>query len=293
MVAESRGKPVIRISHLSKTYGRTTVLNDIDLELPRGSSTALWGPNGAGKTTIVLCILGFLRHQGSIEVSGYDTRRSGKSVRSLIGYVPQQPGFFDDLTVAETLDLSASLRRRTRAETLAAAERVGIASQYGKAVGALSGGMRQRLALAVALLSDPPVLLLDEPTANLDAASRESTVRLLEDLRGDDRTIVVTSHHLEEVSMLVERVVIMDQGRIVDQCAPGELSERLGIRSYLHLVLDPPDIARAAQLLAAAGMAARANGHGILIDVAPSAKGRAVAALVNGGVDIHDLEVWR
>lgn len=284
---------MIRIENLTKRYSETVALDDVSLTVARGESIALWGPNGAGKTTIVLCLLGFLDYDGRIEVAGLDVRDAGKAVRSLIGYVPQQPGFYDDLTVAETLAFSASIRGVDPGRTVEVTELVGLAGQRDKRVGALSGGMRQRLALAVALLSDPPILLLDEPTSNLDAASRQATIGLLENLRRDDRLMIVTSHHLEEVSMLVDEVVVLDSGRVVDVCAPAELSARLGLRSWLHLLLDPADVATAMDALTRSGYRAHLNGRGVLVDVAPSDKAGAIGVVTGAGVAIRDLEVWR
>ena len=284
---------MIKIQNLTKRYSGTPVLRDVSLEIAPGESVALWGPNGAGKTTIVLCLLGFLHFDGDIEVNGKNVRRSGKEIRSLIGYVPQQPGFYDDLTVAETLGFSAQLRSIDMARAKEVLTLVDLGEHRDKAVGALSGGLRQRLGLAVALLPDPSILLLDEPTSNLDAAARQATVNLLEELRGGDRIMVVTSHHLEEVSMLVNRVVVLDDGVIVDECAPAELGERLGLRSWLHVLLEPDDVEKAMEVLAAAGFGAHLNGRGVLVDVAPIDKAKAVAAISQAGITIRDLEVWR
>jgi ABC-2 type transport system ATP-binding protein/nitrous oxidase accessory protein len=284
---------MIKIQNLTKRYSGTPVLQDVSLEIAPGESIALWGPNGAGKTTIVLCLLGFLQFDGDIHVDGKDVRRDGKEIRSLIGYVPQQPGFYDDLTVAETLGFSAQLRSIGTARAEEVLNLVDLGEHRDKAVGALSGGLRQRLGLGVALLPDPSILLLDEPTSNLDAATRQATVNLLEKLRSDGRIMIVTSHHFEEVSMLVDRVVVLDNGLIVDQCAPAELGERLGIRSWLHVLLEPDDVESAMEALAAAGFGAHLNGRGVLVEVAPTDKAKAVAAISQVGIEIRDLEVWR
>jgi len=284
---------MIKISNLTKRYSGTPVLRDVSFEIAPGESVALWGPNGAGKTTIVLCLLGFLNFEGNIEVFDKNVRRDGKEIRSLIGYVPQQPAFYDDLTVAETLGFSAELRSIDTARAEEVLALVDLGEHRTKAVGALSGGLRQRLGLAVALLPDPPILLLDEPTSNLDAAARQATVNLLEELRGGGRIMIVTSHHLEEVSMLVNRVVVLDDGVIVDECAPAELGERLGLRSWLHVLLEPDDVPKAMEALTAAGFGAHLNGRGVLVDVGPIDKARAVAAISGAGITIRDLEVWR
>ncbi len=162
-----------------------------------------------------------------------------------------------------------------------------------KAVEELSGGLKQRLGLAAALLPDPPLLLLDEPTSNLDAAARESAIRLLDELRHEGRTLLVTSHHLEEVGMLVDRVIAMEAGRKLTECAPYDLAEELGISAWLHLITPAPEASRAIDILVGAGFKARKNSRGVLVEVSAQQKGRAVAALQDAGIHIDDLEVWR
>lgn len=211
---------MIRIEGLTKRYGKSTVVDGFDLQVGGGSTVALWGPNGAGKTTVLLCILGFLHYEGTVEVGGFDARSEGKRVRSLVGYVPQRPGFYDDLTVEDTLAFSSGLRRLQGAGVSEAVERVGLGPHRNKRVGALSGGMRQRLALAVALLPDPPVLLLDEPTSNLDAAGRSDLLAELARLRAMGKTVFFTSHRPEEVDQLADRVITMESGRIVGDERP-------------------------------------------------------------------------
>lgn len=284
---------MIHLADLEKRYGRTTVLHDVDLDIAAGDAVALWGPNGAGKTTIIRCLLGFVGYSGVAEVLGLDARRHGKTVRRHLGYVPQELAFYDDLTVVETLRLSAGLRRLPEAATTDAIDRVELGEHASKRIRELSGGLKQRLGLAVALLADPPILLLDEPTSNLDARSRERTVRLLESLRGPDRVLVITSHHLEEVSMLVDRVVVLEEGRVRSECAPAELGSELGLRSWLHLILDEGVVPAAVETLQRAGFEARTNGRGVLVDVAAEGKARAITALDAKGFTIGDVEVWR
>lgn len=284
---------MISIAGLHKSYGRITVLHGVDIDVPAGSAVALWGPNGAGKTTVLLSVLGFLAIDGRIEVCGHDVVRAGKEARSLIGYVPQRPTFYDDLTVAQNLHFSASLRRIDRAAVETVLESTAMTAIAGTATGALSGGMRQRLALAVALLADPPVLLLDEPLANLDVAARAATITLLQGLRRPDRSMLITSHHLEEVSLLADRVVLMESGRVVDDCAPAELPGRLGLRTWLHLGMAPGAVPVAIAELRRLGHDPSPNGHGVLVALAPAEKAPTLAALVGAGITVEDLEVWR
>lgn len=284
---------MIEVHGLTKRYGRTTVVDAVSFDVPPGDAVALWGPNGAGKTTVLRCLLGLTPYAGRVTVGGYDVQRQGKRARALVGYVPQELSMQADLTVVETAGLAAALRRVPPARTAEVLDLLSLGDRAGTRVGELSGGMKQRLGIAVALLADPPVLFLDEPTANLDAASRERTLDLIDALRTPDRTIVLTSHHLQEVGMLVERVVAMDDGRVVEECDPATLAERLGLRAWLHVdvVADRTDDAVAT--LVARGFAARRNAHGLLVEVAARDKAVALRALYDGGFGIHDFEVWR
>jgi ABC-type multidrug transport system ATPase subunit len=284
---------VISINDLTKRYRSNTVVSDFSLEVAAGESVALWGPNGAGKTTVVRCILGLVGYDGVISVDGLDARTHGKSVRSMIGYVPQELSFYDDMRVVELLDYSAALRGLSPERVDEVLGTMLLGDHLEKRVRELSGGLKQRLGIATALLPDPPVLLLDEPTSNLDATARDSVVRLLEDLRHDGRTMVVTSHHMEEVGMLVDRVVAMDNGRKTIECAPMDLAEELGIRAWLHLIIKNGATVTAVEVLTAQGFDVRPNSRGVLVEVSAQAKGRAVAALHDAGIEIEDIEVWR
>ena len=284
---------MITIDRLTKRYGDAVVVDDFSLTIPAGESVALWGPNGAGKTTVVRSILGLVGYEGTITVAGFDAREEGKAARRLMGYVPQELSFYDDMTVTEILDFAASLRRIGTDRVDEVIEVVDLGRHASKRVRELSGGLKQRLGLASALLPDPPVLLLDEPTSNLDAASREAAVALLHDLRDGERVMIVTSHHVEEVGMLVDRVVAMEEGRITVECSPAELAERLGLRAWLHVVLDDAPVDAAVDALADRGFDARANSYGVLVEVSAQGKGRALEALREAGIAIRDLEVWR
>lgn len=284
---------MIEIRSLTKRYGSSVVLDAFDLTVGDGESVALWGPNGAGKTTVVRSILGLVTYEGSISVDGLDARRAGKAVRTLLGYVPQELSFYDDMAVIDLLDYSAGLRKVPAARVDEVVDQLSFGDHTSKRVRELSGGLKQRLGLATALLPDPPILLLDEPTSNLDAAARDAAIRLLEELRRDGRTLVVTSHHIEEVGMLVDRVVAMDEGRITAECAPSELADRLGIRVWLHLIMGNEATPRALDILEHGGFVAKQNAKGVLVEVSAQGKGEAIAELQSAGIEIEDLEVWR
>lgn len=284
---------MIDIGALTKRYGRNEVLSDFSLSVASGESVALWGPNGAGKTTVVRCLLGLIGYDGTIELDGLNVKKYPKATRQRIGYVAQELSFYDDLTVLELLDFSADLRRLNTERVDIVIDEVDLADHVDKKVAELSGGLKQRLGLAAALLPDPPVLLLDEPTSNLDANARDAAIRLLDRLRNQGRTLIVTSHHMEEVGMLVDRVIGMENGRITIECDPTDLAERLGIRAWLQLVLTNGSTQAAVDILTAAGFTARRNPRGVLVEVPAQGKGRAVATVQQAGIEIEDLEVWR
>lgn len=284
---------MIEVSSLTKRYAEAVVVDDFSMSVARGDSVALWGPNGAGKTTVIRCLLGLVSYEGSITVDGLDATTRGKAVRSLIGYVPQELSFYDDMSVVDLLDYSASLRGISQERVDEVADRLGLDTHQQKLVRELSGGLKQRLGLAIALIPDPPILLLDEPTSNLDATARDAAIRVLEELRHDGRTMLITSHHIEEVGMLVDRVIAMEAGKTVTECAPYDLAEVLGIRAWLHLITSGAQAEAATSALAAAGFNARRNSKGVLVEVSAQQKGRAVAVLQAAGIAIEDLEVWR
>ncbi len=284
---------MIRVEGLRKVYGGVVAVDDVSFTVASGESVALWGHNGAGKTTIVRCLFGLVSYEGTVTVGGHDARDDGKAARALMGHVPQELSFFDDLGVSETLAFSARLRGVPPARLDEVLETVALTSERRKKVGSLSGGMRQRLAFALALLADPPVLVLDEPTSNLDAASREAMLGLLEELRGPGRSLLLTSHHLEEVGLLADRVITLEEGRAVLECPPDELAERLGLRSWLHLLVDGAPKEEAVSVLVREGFAAWPNSRGVLVDVSSQEKARALQTLARSGIAVRDFEVWR
>ena len=208
---------MISIDRLVMRFGRVRAVDGVTLRIPAGDSVALWGSNGAGKSTIIRCVLGLHRFDGTITVGGLDAWRDGKRARRLVGYVPQEIGFYDELRVAEALRFFARLKAVPLPSAEEVLARVGLPGQERKRIRELSGGMKQRFALAVALLGDPPVLLLDEVTASLDAMGREEFVALLERLSGDGRTMLFASHRVDEVTALARRVVTLERGRVVDE----------------------------------------------------------------------------
>lgn len=213
---------ILSLDRVSIAFGPKRALEGISFEVEPGEAIALMGPNGAGKTTVLRCILGLLRYQGRIRVCGADAWTQGVRARRQIGYVPQVPAFYD-LTAREVLRFLARLRGVPAAHAEAALARVGLGGDARRKVAVFSGGMQQRLSLAAALLGDPPLVLLDEPTANLDPAARAELLGLLHGFRAAGKTLVLSSHRPGEVRGLVDRVVLLREGQVERDAAAEEV----------------------------------------------------------------------
>jgi ABC-2 type transport system ATP-binding protein len=204
----------IKFSNVTRRFGAVRAVDDLSLEVPAGSITVLLGPNGAGKTTTVRLTTGALdSDSGSIEVLGLDPRTDGDEVRARSAVVPPKPALYDRLSGWENLIFTADIFGADHSGIRPAAERFGIDHALDLDVGGYSTGMRTRLALARAMLHDPEVLLLDEPTAGLDPESARAVLNLIRELAGRGRTIVLCTHLLHEAEGVADKVVLMASGQ--------------------------------------------------------------------------------
>lgn len=279
---------------VGKRYGAVRVLEGVSFDVRTGEALALWGANGAGKTTLIKAILGLIDFDGAITVAGRDVKRAGKQARRALGYVPQEAAF-NDWSVQQTLEFYARLKRVATARRIGALlDRMGLREHAAKPVSALSGGLKQRLALAVALLADPPLLLLDEPTSNLDKQARADYLALLAELRAEGKTIVFTSHRFEEVEGLADRVLVLDQGVLAEIVTPEELRARWMPEVEVTLWVGEAQRAEALAALQAAGLAAHLNGRGTIVCSVPAGeKMRPFETLAACGVHVANFEVER
>lgn len=282
---------MISFEHVTKRYGSFAAVDDLSFEVKEQQAVALWGPNGAGKTTVIKCLLGLLRYQGAIRVNGLVAEKDGKALRRLVGYVPQELAFYDDLSTLDTARFFAQLKQAPLSQVPAVLAQMGLEEHTAKHVSALSGGMKQRLALGLALLADPPVLVLDEPTSNLDTGARSQFLSLLNQVKASGKTVLFTSHRLEELDMLADRVLVMENGRLQADCKPSELPVRLGLRTQIKLRMDPQWMDAALRVLQSDGFAARRNGVGVLVDVLPGEKVRPIYSLSQANIPVVDIEL--
>ena len=213
---------MIVASDLGLTLDGHIILDGISFRVARGESVGLVGPNGSGKTSILRCLLGLVPFSGRATIHGHDAAREPIAARTLVSYVPQKAAF-GDASAAEVLAFVATLRRIDRAHITETLRQVGLEEHAHDRVRTFSGGMQQRLSLAVALLAATPVLLLDEPTASLDRDGQQVFFAVVERLRKRDHTLVLASHRPEEVTSLTDRVLHVDRGCLT---TPGEPTER-------------------------------------------------------------------
>jgi ABC-2 type transport system ATP-binding protein len=232
--------PAISIKDLRKYYGEIKAVDGVSLEVEEREIFGILGPNGAGKTT-TLEIVETLRtaDAGEISILGYDVRRDAQAIKEVIGVQLQTTVFFDQLKVWETIDLFSAFYPRT----LSVDQLLELAELEDKAdsmVKDLSGGQHKRLSIALALVNDPRVVFLDEPTTGLDPQARRRIWEIVEHLRGQDKTVVITTHYIEEAEYLCDRVAIMDHGRIVAQGTPNRLIDEHAQESVISFRLHPP-----------------------------------------------------
>lgn len=283
---------MIQVTNLTKRFGNLTAVDDLTFTAKAGEAVAFWGANGAGKTTAVRCLLGLIPFEGQVQIDGLNVKEQGKAVRRLVGFVPQELTFHNDLTVRETLTFYARLRKVAAGHDFTPLlEGLELTPHVEKPVHDLSGGLKQRLALALALIADPPILILDEPTANLDIRAREDFLLLLHDLKEEGKTLIFSSHRLEEVTALADRVLLLEAGELVVDALPHELEHQLGWETTLHLYLPPGRIEPALETLHEHGMPVSRNGRGVRVQVKPGEKGKALHLLHEAGIRVKDFSV--
>jgi len=236
-------RPVIQVSGVRKTYGRTVAVDEVSLEVSEGEIFGLIGPNGAGKTTTMECIEGLRRpDRGTISVLGLDPHRDVYKLQDRIGVQLQQAQLQKRIKVWEAVDLWASLYKKDAIDAEHLLQQLGLTDKRDAWFMNLSGGQKQRLFIALALINDPEVVFLDELTTGLDPQSRRAIWDLVRGIRDRGKTVFLTTHLMEEAERLCDRVAIMEHGRIIDIDTPaGLVARHCPERTVVLSTSDPTD----------------------------------------------------
>ncbi len=256
---------MIEVQHLTKRYGRVTAVDDVSFRVERGEILGFLGPNGAGKTTTMRVITGYMPpSEGRVVVAGFDVFDQPLEAKRRTGYLPETPPLYPDMTVREYLSFVARIKGVPAGERKSRIDRVmtrtWITDVKDRHCGKLSKGYRQRVGLAQAIIHNPDVLVLDEPTAGLDPKQIIETRQLIHELAGD-HTIILSTHILPEVAQTCQRVVIINKGRVVAVDSPENLTRRLRGAETMYVLVDGGDAAPALQGVAGVTRVAVADRH--------------------------------
>ena len=226
LASQAQGFAIV-VDGLRKRYDKLVAVDSISFRVKEREIFGLLGPNGAGKTTTVEILEGLRdADDGQVLVAGIDVRKDREKVKGLIGVQLQSSAFFDGLSLLELLDMFAALYHRS-VDAMAILKKVDLAEKARSSVNKLSGGQKQRFSIATALVNEPQILFLDEPTTGLDPQARRNLWELAESIRAEGRTIVLTTHYMDEAETLCDRVAIMDHGKILAMDPPDALIQRL------------------------------------------------------------------
>jgi ABC-2 type transport system ATP-binding protein len=223
----------VRVEHLKKSYGSVKAVEDVSFNVQKGEIFALLGPNGAGKTTTIRCLCSLSKPDaGLVEIEGISVIQTPKQARALLGYVAQEVALDKILTGRELLELQCDLyhlpKAQSRSRIAELINMLGLEDYQDRQTGTYSGGLKKRLDLAAGLAHHPKVLVLDEPTVGLDIESRKIIWELLTKIAQDGTTVLLSSHYLEEVDALANRLVIIDKGKVIASGSPNQLKQKVG-----------------------------------------------------------------
>ena len=282
---------------LTKRFGTNVAVNDVELLVPRGSAFGYLGPNGAGKTTLIRTLLGLTRpNQGSMSLLGTPVPAQRRQALARVGAIVDEPRFHPHLTGQQNLRLLAAARGGDAAGRIAPSlARVGLTDRAGDKVASYSMGMRQRLGVAACLLGDPDLLILDEPMNGLDPAGMHEMRAMIESLRDEGRTVMLSSHLLDEIERTCDAVAIVDHGRVIRQGSIDELTRGAG--TVVQVACAEPD--RAAKLIGEAGIATGTTRTeaGLTVTLPAGATRELVAdlnrRLVGAGIAVYGLQEIR
>ncbi len=289
---------VLETKGLTKRYGDFTAVDHLDLSVRRGEVFGLLGPNGAGKTTTILMLLGLTEPtEGEVRVLGFDPARQPLSVKQRVGYMPDQVGFYDDLTARENLIYIAKLngipRDQIKRRVEEAIERVRLTDVIDKRTGTFSRGMRQRLGLADVLIKKPQLIIMDEPTQGLDPELAHEFLGLIHSLKEEGTTILLSSHLLHQVQAICDRVGLFSRGRMVLQGTVSELARKVlggAYRIQLETEGSAAKLRKALEALPEVNAVSVKNGR-MILEAQKDVRAEAAEAVIKAGGRLKGLSV--
>ena len=239
----SENPPIIMINNLVKKFEEVTAVDHLNLEIGEGELFSLLGPNGAGKTTTVNILNGIIKPtSGNAIIAGFDVTKNLEEVKKIIGVCPQEASVYSFLNARENVELFGNLHSLSKREIEERTDRflklLGLTDASKRKAGGFSGGMLRKLNLMMALINDPKIAFLDEPTVGMDARARRNTWEFIGSLKGENKTIILTTHYIEEAEALSDRVGIIDYGKLVELGTPKELMERYEAKNLEEVFLN-------------------------------------------------------
>ncbi len=285
--------PLVRIEKVQKRYGKFVALQELSLDVMPGSHLLILGPNGAGKTTLMKSMMGILNFSGRITIGGIDVTKNPRRAKKMIGYVPQNYAFYEALTIYDHAVLTVRLKDQGMDQIEEKLRLVNLWDVRDLKVRACSDGMKQRLGIALAMIGNPRLLLLDEPTSNVDLRGQLEFQKLLKSLLAEGKTMITTSH-LTGLGELATEVMVLDHGRVIAKGPPDELLGRLSVNDTLYIRAKGADSQRVAAMARELGATDfEVDGDWLRASVPNNLKLRVVKGLLNSEIAISDLLVER
>ncbi len=226
----------IVIENFKKDYGDVKAVEGLTLQIPEGMIFGLLGPNGSGKTTTINCLSGLINPtSGLLKVGGYDVQKESGKVRQILGICPQETALYPYLSGKENIELFGDLycvpKETLKKNVDYVIEKVGLSEEINRKVGKYSGGMKRRVSIAMALVQDPKIVFLDEPTVGMDPQSRRAIWDFISELKNKGKTILLTTHYMEEAEALCEQVGVIDHGNLIELGSPRDLNSKYAVKN--------------------------------------------------------------
>ena len=288
-----KSQSILSVDNVRKNYGKFVALQNLTLDLGKGEHLLVLGPNGAGKTTLIKCIMDIISFKGDVRVCGISVKGDSTRAKSFVGYVPQNYAFYETITVSEHAKLTARLKSVRDDEIEEKLRRVNLWQVRDRKVRALSDGMKQRLGIGLALIGDPPLLLLDEPTSNVDLRGQVEFQTLLQGILKQGKTLLTTTH-LTGLGELATQVLILDSGKVVARGSPTELLGKLSVNDTLFMRVKDGKVDEVVNLIRQLGMSEISSQGSWLTAVIPNeTKLDAVKNLLVTSSSLRDLFIER